>query len=40
MKRNVAEALVNKGLAAALRHRRDDDDRSHHYDTLLIAEDR
>lgn len=36
--RNVAEALVSKGLATAVRYRADDDQRSPHYDELLSAE--
>ena len=37
---NVAEALISKGLATALRHRQDDDQRSSQYDDLLAAENR
>ena len=37
---NIAEALISKGLATALRHRQDDDQRSSHYDDLLAAESR
>ena len=37
---NVAEALISKGLATALRHRMDDDQRSSCYDDLLAAETR
>ncbi|KAJ3381528.1 hypothetical protein HDU92_005292 [Lobulomyces angularis] len=37
---NISEALVSKGLATVVRHRKDDDDRSMVYDSLLIAEDR
>ncbi len=37
---NMAEALLNKGLGGCMRHRQDDHDRSHHYDALLIAEDK
>ncbi|KAH7108122.1 hypothetical protein BKA62DRAFT_781142 [Auriculariales sp. MPI-PUGE-AT-0066] len=35
---NVAEQLIEKGLATALRHRRDDEDRSQDYDKLIAAE--
>ncbi|KAI8093293.1 uncharacterized protein BX664DRAFT_329393 [Halteromyces radiatus] len=35
---NIAQQLLEKGLATAIRHRKDDDNRSHHYDQLLIAE--
>ncbi|KAI9018274.1 hypothetical protein DFJ74DRAFT_621755 [Hyaloraphidium curvatum] len=35
---NVAEALVARGLATVIRHRRDDEDRSSAYDALLVAE--
>ena len=38
--RNVAEALVSKGLCTVLRYRQDDDQRSAHYDELLAAETR
>lgn len=37
---NIAEALISKGLATALRHRQDDDQRSSRYDELLAAENR
>ncbi|EGD82979.1 hypothetical protein PTSG_03616 [Salpingoeca rosetta] len=37
---NVAEALISKGYATALRHREDDDARSSVYDDLLAAETR
>ncbi|KAJ3417103.1 hypothetical protein HDV05_006962 [Chytridiales sp. JEL 0842] len=37
---NVAEALLSKGLAGVVRHRKDDDNRSSKYDDLLLAEDR
>ena len=37
---NIAEALISKGLATALRHRQDDDQRSTCYDDLLAAENR
>lgn len=36
--RNVAEALVSKGLATVVKYRLDDDQRSSHYDELLSAE--
>lgn len=36
--RNVAEQLIDKGFATALRHRRDDEDRSADYDKLMAAE--
>ena len=36
--RNVAEQLIEKGLATALRHKRDDEDRSPDYDKLMAAE--
>ncbi|CAF4745688.1 unnamed protein product [Pieris macdunnoughi] len=35
---NVAEALVNKGLATVVSYRNDNDQRSSHYDKLLEAE--
>jgi len=35
---NIAEQLIDKGLATALRHRRDDEDRSQDYDKLIAAE--
>ncbi|KAI0344602.1 transcription factor [Trametopsis cervina] len=35
---NVAEQLVEKGLASVVRHRRDDEDRSPDYDKLMAAE--
>lgn len=35
---NLAEALVNKGLATVIRYRQDDDQRSSRYDELLAAE--
>lgn len=37
---NMAEALLNKGLAAVIRHRKDDENRSRHYDSLMLAEDK
>jgi staphylococcal nuclease domain-containing protein 1 len=33
---NVAEAMVSRGLAQVIRHRRDDDNRSSKYDSLLV----
>ena len=36
--RNVAEALVSKGLASVVKYRPDDDQRSSRYDELLTAE--
>lgn len=35
---NIAEQLVEKGLASVVRHRRDDEDRSSDYDKLMAAE--
>ncbi|KAF8236472.1 hypothetical protein L208DRAFT_1432421 [Tricholoma matsutake] len=35
---NVAEQLIDKGLASVVRHRRDDEDRSPDYDKLMAAE--
>ena len=35
---NIAEQLIEKGLAGVLRHRRDDEDRSSDYDKLMAAE--
>lgn len=35
---NIAEQLIEKGLATVLRHRRDDEDRSAELDKLIIAE--
>ena len=35
---NVAEQLIEKGLAGAVRHKRDDEDRSPDYDKLMAAE--
>nr|CAG4651604.1 EOG090X01F7 [Triops cancriformis] len=35
---NVADAMVQKGLATVIRYRQDDDARSSHYDDLLAAE--
>ena len=36
--RNIAEQLVEKGLASVVRHKRDDEDRSSDYDKLMTAE--
>ena len=36
--RNIAEQLLEKGLASVVRHKRDDEDRSSDYDKLMIAE--
>lgn len=38
--RNVAEALVSKGLATVVKYRPDDDQRSSRYDDLLTAENK
>ncbi|TFL04337.1 transcription factor [Pterulicium gracile] len=35
---NIAEQLIEKGFASAVRHRRDDEDRSPDYDKLMAAE--
>ncbi|KAG6918719.1 hypothetical protein DXG01_012204 [Tephrocybe rancida] len=35
---NVAEQLIEKGLASVVRHKRDDEDRSSEYDKLIAAE--
>ncbi|KAI0029095.1 hypothetical protein K488DRAFT_80365 [Vararia minispora EC-137] len=35
---NIAEQLIEKGLAAVVRHKRDDEDRSPDYDKLMAAE--
>ncbi|KAF8893956.1 hypothetical protein BD779DRAFT_1504456 [Infundibulicybe gibba] len=35
---NIAEQLVEKGLASVVRHKRDDEDRSSDYDKLMAAE--
>ncbi|KDQ21744.1 hypothetical protein BOTBODRAFT_26171 [Botryobasidium botryosum FD-172 SS1] len=35
---NIAEQLIEKGLATALRHKRDDENRSPDYDKLMAAE--
>jgi hypothetical protein len=36
--RNIAEQLIEKGLASVVRHRRDDEDRSVDLDKLIAAE--
>ncbi|XP_050292881.1 staphylococcal nuclease domain-containing protein 1 isoform X2 [Anthonomus grandis grandis] len=38
--KNVAEALVSKGLATVVRYRQDDDQRSSRYDELIKAENK
>jgi len=35
---NIAQQLIEKGLATVLRHKRDDEDRSAELDKLIIAE--
>jgi len=35
---NIAEQLIEKGLASVVRHKRDDEDRSPDYDKLMTAE--
>jgi staphylococcal nuclease domain-containing protein 1 len=35
---NIAEQLIEKGLASVVRHKRDDEDRSQDYDKLIAAE--
>ncbi|ORX49885.1 hypothetical protein DM01DRAFT_1308746 [Hesseltinella vesiculosa] len=35
---NIAQQLIEKGLATPIRHRKDDDNRSHCYDHLMLAE--
>jgi staphylococcal nuclease domain-containing protein 1 len=35
---NIGEQLIEKGLATALRHRKDDENRSPDYDKFIIAE--
>ncbi|TCD62798.1 hypothetical protein EIP91_006391 [Steccherinum ochraceum] len=35
---NIAEQLIDKGLASVVRHKRDDEDRSPDYDKLMAAE--
>ena len=36
--RNVAEQIIERGLASVVRHKRDDEDRSPDYDKLMAAE--
>jgi staphylococcal nuclease domain-containing protein 1 len=36
--RNIAEQLIEKGLASVIRHKRDDEDRSSEFDKLMVAE--
>lgn len=36
--RNIAEQLIEKGLANIVRHKRDDEDRSPDYDKLMAAD--
>lgn len=36
--RNIAEQLIEKGLASIVHHRRDDEDRSPDYDKFMAAE--
>jgi staphylococcal nuclease domain-containing protein 1 len=38
MSSNIAEQLIEKGLATVLRHKRDDEDRSTEFDKLIVAE--
>lgn len=38
LSRNIAEQLIEKGLAGIVRHKRDDEDRSPDYDKLMAAE--
>lgn len=33
---NIAEAMISRGLAQVIRHRKDDDNRSSKYDSLLV----
>lgn len=35
---NIAEQLIEKGLATVLRHKRDDEERSLELDKLIVAE--
>ncbi|KAF9465009.1 hypothetical protein BDZ94DRAFT_1281658 [Collybia nuda] len=35
---NIAEQLIEKGLASVVRHKRDDEDRSSEFDKLMVAE--
>ena len=36
--RNIAEQLIDKGLASVVRHKRDDEDRSPDFDKFIAAE--
>jgi hypothetical protein len=36
--RNIAEQLIDKGLASVVRHKRDDEDRSPDFEKLVAAE--
>ena len=36
--RNIAEQLIDKGLASVVRHKRDDEDRSPEFDKFVAAE--
>ena len=36
--RNIAEQLIDKGLASVVRHKRDDEDRSPDFDKFVAAE--
>ena len=36
--RNIAEQLIEKGLASVVRHKRDDEDRSPDFDKFVVAE--
>lgn len=33
---NIAEAMVSRGLAQVIRHKKDDDNRASNYDSLLV----
>ena len=35
---NIAEQLIERGLATVLRHKREDEDRSTELDKLIVAE--
>ena len=35
---NIAEQIIEKGLASVVRHKRDDEDRSPDWDKLMAAE--
>ena len=35
---NIAEQLIDKGLASVVRHKRDDEDRSPDFEKLVAAE--